>query len=686
MSNQPNNLINELSPYLLQHAYNPVDWHPWNDDTIKKAKELNKPIFLSIGYSACHWCHVMDRESFSDPEVAQMMNDTFINIKVDREERPDIDQIYMTVCQVMNGSGGWPLNVLLTPELKPFFSGTYFPKEGAPNREGIKDVIKRTQEVWSKHYNAILDSADQFTDQINFERALGNIHNINEVLIKKCFYELAGSFDNLWGGFTKKPKFPIPQYYYFLIKFYMEYNNKEALDMALFTLRKMRMGGIFDQIGKGFHRYSTDQEWLVPHFEKMLYDQALLTIAYIEAYQASQDKYYAEIAIETLDYVKNNLLDSNGSFYSAEDAESEGVEGKFYLWDINEIRKVAIGDVEFITDVFNIKEKGNYKDEYTGEFNGKNILHLTENYEDLAKKYDLSIDELKAKLNSIIDKLNIARELRVKPHKDDKVLTDWNAMMISAYAKAGTVFQNDDYTLIAKNAYQFIKNNLFDNKGNLYHRYRNGISGINGMIDDYAYTIMAAIELFLNTSDPYYIDEAENLFNIVYKNFFDTKKGGFFFASKNSTDLIIKKKELYDGSTPSGNSIMLMNMLKLNSLIDNSLLNDAINKSLQAFEISISNVPSAYSYAIKALMTYLKGTNEIIISGDNESAKQEAFNKLNNMYLGDTIIINLKSNYSYSDRFKIYNSVIDSPLQLFYCKNFACEHPVGSVEELIKLI
>jgi len=678
----PNNLINELSPYLLQHAFNPVDWHPWNEETLKKAKEQNKPIFLSIGYSACHWCHVMEHESFDDAEVARMMNETFINIKVDREERPDIDHIYMTVCQVMNGSGGWPLTVLLTPDLKPFFSGTYFPKESMPNRVGIKDVIKRTQEVWANDYNEILESADEITEQIKFDRNPGNLNEINDMLVKKCFYELAGTFDTTWGGFAKKPKFPIPHYYNFLFQFYKDYKNQEAKDMALFTLRKMRMGGIYDQVGKGFHRYSTDQEWLVPHFEKMLYDQALLTIAYTEAYQVSMDEFYAETATDILEYVSKNLLSPEGGFYSAEDADSEGVEGKFYVWEINEIRKNLIGDVEFFTDVFNIKEKGNFADEATGQFTGKNIPFLNQNYEDLAKKYNLTIDEFKNKVNELRNKLNSIRENRIHPQKDDKILTDWNGMMIAAYAIVGRVFNNEEFTNIAKNAYDFIKNNMTTADGILLHRYRDGKSGINGMIDDYAFTIKALIELFLSTSNPYYIKEAEELFEIAYKELFDDKKGGFFFASKNADDLIIRKKELYDGATPSGNSVMMDNMIRLSSLTNIPEINEIIKKTLRAFEVSIASVPSAYSYSVKAIMTYLKGTSEIIISGSDKKAKEYVFNKLNSFYLADTLIVNLKNNYEYGERFINYidNTV---PLKLYLCRNFTCEAPVYSFEELM---
>ncbi|HRP02779.1 MAG TPA: thioredoxin domain-containing protein [Candidatus Kapabacteria bacterium] len=687
MEKKANNLINELSPYLLQHAYNPVDWHPWNNESIKKAQEQKKPIFLSIGYSSCHWCHVMERESFSDPEVAQMMNETFINIKVDKEERPDIDQIYMTVCQVMNGSGGWPLTLLLTPNLKPFFAGTYFPKESMANREGIKDIIKRTQEVWSKHYNEILASAEEITDQSKFERNIGDLNKINEIIVKKCFYELAGTFDNAWGGFTKKPKFPIPQYYYFLTKFYKEYNNKESLDMALYTLKKMRLGGIYDQVGKGFHRYSTDQEWVVPHFEKMLHDQALLTIAYLEAYQASSDTFYSDTANEVLEYVKKNLLSKEGGFYAAEDADSEGVEGKFYFWDISEIRKTMIGDVDFVTDVFNIKDKGNFVDEYTGEYTGKNILHIIDNYEDIAKRYDLSVEQFKEKLSEVRTKLNAIRANRISPHKDDKILTDWNAMMISAFAMAGRILANNEYTEIAKNAYSFIKNNLCMDNGQLLHRYREGISGINGMIDDYAYTINALIELFITTSDPYYIKEAELLFSISLKEFFDEKKGGFFFAPSGADDLIIRKKEIYDGATPSGNSIMLLNMIKLSSLTDNLNLSEVINKTLMAFEISISAVPSAYSYTIKAIMSYLKGTSEIIISGTDDDKKNTAFAQLNKLYLSDTVIIKLDNQYKYDERFAPYlKEGYDTPIKLYYCKNFSCNEPTTSLEQLMQIL
>jgi len=682
LEKKSNKLINELSPYLLQHAYNPVDWHPWSEATFDLAKEHNKPVFLSIGYSACHWCHVMEHESFDDPEIAKMMNDTFVNIKVDREERPDIDHIYMTVCQVMTGSGGWPLTVLLTPDKKPFFAGTYFPKESSGNRVGIKDIINRTRDIWDKHYNELLASADEILEQINFVRESGNLGEINDNLIKKCFYELAGTFDDVWGGFSKKPKFPIPHNLIFLLNFYHQFHNEEAKSMAIFTLQKMKMGGMYDHIGFGFHRYSTDQEWLVPHFEKMLYDQALLMMAYVDAYQLTQDEGFAITAKEILQYVNSELLSPEGAFYSAEDADSEGEEGKYYLWNIDEIRKNFIGDVELFCQTFNIKEKGNYFDEFRGQFNGNNIIHQKDDLKETSKNLGLDYDEFLSNLNRLKNKLFEIRKQRVKPNLDDKILTDWNGLMIAAYAKAARVFADEQYLELATNAYLFINTNLTKKDGKLLHRYRNGSSGIEAMIDDYSFLIWGLIEIFKSNNQMEFINKAIELLDICIDDFYDADRGAFYFASTHSSDLIIRKKEVYDGAVPSGNSVMLSNLLFISKFTNEEKYKSIIDKSISNFAISIAAVPSAYTFYVNTLIEYLKGSTEIVISGNDEKEIDKAFVEISKIYIPSLTVFRVDPQNKYPEWLENYKES-NSKIKIYICRNYTCSVPFNNIEDAI---
>jgi len=678
---KPNKLINELSPYLLQHAYNPVDWHPWNEETFEIAKKLNKPIFLSIGYSACHWCHVMEHESFNDPDVAQLMNEVFINIKVDREERPDIDHIYMTVCQIMTGSGGWPLTILMAPNKKPFFAGTYFPKESNEFRVGIKDLIKRAKEVWENHYNELMESADEMIAQLNFSREVGTNSDINESIVKKCFYELASTFESQYGGFSKRPKFPIPHNLMFLNKFYHYYNNKEALDMVIFTLTKMRLGGIYDHIGGGFHRYSTDQEWLVPHFEKMLYDQSLLVLSYLETYQITKNNLFLNTALETLDYLKRDMLSPEGAFYSAEDADSEGEEGKFYVWTIDEIRKNLVGYVDFTINVFNLKENGNYREEAIQRYTGKNILHLTNTPEDLKNKFDNFEENFFYIKNTLFN----IRNKRTRPLLDDKILTDWNGLAIAAFAKAYLITDNKEYLNIAINTRDFILNKVTNSDYELLHRYKNGIAGIRGNLDDYAYVIMGLIELFKATSDFRNIEIAGKLMDNCVSHFYDADKGGFYFASDKQTDLIVRKKELYDGAIPSANSVMISNLMFLNKITNYPKYYDLLINNLKSFIISVTNVPSAYTYFVSQIIDFLNQSKHIIISGNNVEKINDAFRELNKLYLPNSIIIRLIEQFDIPDWMKIYKNNNEN-LIIYICKDYNCLEPVNTIENALEIL
>ncbi len=443
---KPNRLINETSPYLLQHSNNPVDWYPWCDEAFQKAADEDKPVFLSIGYSTCHWCHVMEKESFEDEEVADLMNNVFVSIKVDREERPDIDHIYMMVCQMMTGSGGWPLSIIMTPDRKPFFAGTYFPKENRYGRIGFKELIRSIDNVWKTKRNDIIESADDITNYLKQIYRKDSAANITEEIVDKAFDHFAKRFDDQYGGFGSSPKFPSPHNLMFLLRYWKKTGNQLALEMVTKTLTNMRMGGIYDHVGFGFHRYSTDKEWLVPHFEKMLYDQAMLIIIYSEAYTATGNCEFNKTAEEIIEYLLRDMDADNGGFYSAEDADSEGEEGKFYVWTKSELLDIlGTEDADFATRLFNTTETGNFLEESTKKYNGTNILHLKKPLMNLSEDLGITYDELNLKIESIRKKLYDYRKNRILPFKDDKILLDWNALMIAALSIAGRSFNNKKY-------------------------------------------------------------------------------------------------------------------------------------------------------------------------------------------------------------------------------------------------
>ncbi|MGH7890123.1 MAG: thioredoxin domain-containing protein, partial [Thermodesulfobacteriota bacterium] len=476
---KPNRLISEKSPYLLQHAHNPVDWYPWGEEAFVKAKNEDKPIFLSIGYSTCHWCHVMENESFEDEEVAKLMNDAFVSIKVDREERPDIDSIYMTVCQMLSQGGcGWPLNIIMTPDKKPFYAATYIPKENRHGRAGMLEFIPRIKEIWKTQRDNVLDSADQITSAIRQASQVSNEKKGKELdgsTFEKAYDQLAQNFDTVHGGFGRAPKFPTPHNLLFLLRCWKRTGKDKALEIVEKTLSAMRRGGIYDHVGFGFHRYSTDPEWLVPHFEKMLYDQAMLSMAYIEGYQATGNRDYEKTAREIFTYVLRDMTSPDGGFYSAEDADSEGEEGKFYLWTEDEIRKVLNKEEsDLVMKVFNVEKGGNFSDEATGRKTHSNIFHLSGSLSDAASLLNLEREQLERRIETAREKLFSVREKRIHPHKDDKILTDWNGLMIAALAKGASAFDEPKYAEAAGRAVGFILSRMQKSDGELLHRYRDG--------------------------------------------------------------------------------------------------------------------------------------------------------------------------------------------------------------------
>lgn len=692
MIKNKNKLINEKSPYLLQHAHNPVNWFPWSDEAFEKAKLEDKPIFLSIGYSTCHWCHVMEKESFEDEEVAKLMNDSFVSIKVDREERPDIDGIYMAVCQMMTGSGGWPLTIVMTPDKKPFFAGTYFPKFNRFNRIGMLELIPRIAEIWKSKRKEIEKSADEIVDTLSQVNKSGNAVNIDESIFEKAFIEFEKRYDDKFGGFGNAPKFPTPHNLMFLLRYWKRNNNTKALEMVGNTLTQMRLGGIYDHIGFGFARYSTDRQWLVPHFEKMLYDQALLVIAYAETYLVTKNKFYKKAAEEILEYVLRDMTHPEGGFFSAEDADSEGEEGKFYLWDADELKNVLDKDEsDFAMNVFNIAEAGNWIDESKGMMTGTNILHLKKSYNELAEESNLKENEFAKKLESIRKKLFDYRDRRIHPHKDDKILTDWNALMISAFAKAAQAFNNSVYADAAINAYKFIEKYLTENNGKLLHRFRDKESGLPAYIDDYAFMINALIDLYETTFDIKYLKRAIELNDILIKEFWDNEDGGFFFTSFHSENLLTRQKEIYDGAIPSGNSVELLNLIRLSRFTGNSDYEGKASELIKHFSGSVVKTPSVFSQFLMGLDFYLGQSSEIVIVGNRDDANvTKGINNLRSIFYPNKIVI-LKSSKEKDqlsdllDFTKEMKSVNDKAT-FYVCKNFICNSPVNNLQDFISLI
>ncbi|MFX1595720.1 MAG: thioredoxin domain-containing protein, partial [Promethearchaeota archaeon] len=600
-----NHLLNEKSPYLLQHAKNPVDWYPWGENAFKKAKEEDKPIFLSIGYSTCHWCHVMAHESFEDDEVAELMNDLFVSIKVDREERPDIDKIYMTVCQMMTGSGGWPLTIIMTPDKKPFFAGTYFPKQTRFGRISLIDLIKRIKELWNTQRDELLNSADQITFSLqNIDQESPGEKFTNDVL-KKAYRQLSIQFDETNGGFGSRAKFPTPHNLIFLLRYWKRTGDEKALEMVEKTLQSMRKGGIYDHIGFGFHRYSTDSVWLVPHFEKMLYDQALIALAYTEAYQATKKEIYKKTAEEIFSYVLRDMTSPEGGFYSAEDADSEGEEGKFYIWSKDELEQILKEEeVDLVIKTFNIGQNGNYLDESTGKKTGKNIFHLTIFPE----------TEIHDQIERIRLKLFNEREKRIPPHKDDKILTDWNGLMIAALARGALVFNRKKYLKAAENAVKFILSNLRKSNKKFLHRYKDGSSEIQGYLTDYAFFIWGLIELYEANFDIFYLKTAIEIHQIQIEDFWDKKIGGFYFTSNDSEELLTRQKEIYDGAIPSGNSIAMLNLLRLSYITGDYDLEAKANTLNRVFSEKIRANPLAYTQFLIAIDFVIGQTFSLVIS------------------------------------------------------------------------
>ena len=698
MHKHTNRLIHEKSPYLLQHAHNPVDWVPWGEEAFQKAREEDKPIFLSIGYATCHWCHVMAHESFENEEAAALLNEAFVCIKVDREERPDIDEIYMTVCQMLTRSGGWPLTIVMTPEKKPFFAATYIPLETRFGRTGLLDLVPRISNAWKTRRDELLTSAAQITDALSESTSASG--GLDAGILESATRQMVDSYDAQFGGFGIAPKFPTAHRLTFLIR----QNPEEARERVENTLAALRRGGIWDQIGFGIHRYSTDREWLVPHFEKMLYDQAMLALACIEAVEAYGDETARRIAEEIFEYVLRDMTSPGGGFYSAEDADSEGVEGKFYVWSLEELRSVLNEqELAVAVELFNVESDGNFRDEASGQKTGENILHQRESVsldlrfgsaggvalpESPDSRGRASLSErvvLQETIESIRKKLFAAREKRIHPLKDTKVLADWNGLMIAALAKAARIFDEPKYAVAAQRAADFVFSEM-DDGNRLWHRWREGHTAVPGQLDDYAFMIFGLLELYETTSEFQTLEKAVALNEVVLNQFQDRGKGGFYLTADDAEKLLVRPKSMRDGAIPSGNSVQMMNLLRLSRLTGRSEYDALAEKTAHAFGKEINRYPSGFSQALQAIQ-FAEGPGvEIVIVGERGTADtEEMVRAVRSVYLPNTVVVFKESGDESIGKLAPYTKdqkMIDGKATVFICRNFACESPLTDPEKV----
>lgn len=695
MSRKANNLINERNPYLLQHAYNPVNWYSWNEDSLQLAKTLDKPIFLSIGYSTCYWCHEMERECFENPEIAELMNESFVNIKVDREERPDIDRVYMIALQSMTGSGGWPMSIFLTPDLKPFFGATYIPPKSKYGRAGIEDIINQINNLWKNRRDDIISSSEKITKLLQTDKETEDKY-LDEIVFKSAFIQSVNLYDEEYGGFGSGNKFPRPVILDFLLKYYYHTREIKALDMVTYTLKKIYDGGIYDNIDKGFHRYSVDKYWRVPHFEKMLYDQAQLSSTYFDAYSITKESSFLNAGNDTLEYVMNFLLDANGGFYSAEDAESaishddteKKQEGYFYLWEKDEIENI-IGKEHagLVNEYFGVLHKGNTISDPHDIFGSTNVLYRSEDLNEVAKRNGFEYEDAKKIIRNAIEKLKEHRNKRPRPFLDKKIITSWNALMISAFVKGYMITENKEYKHAAVRAVSFLIYNLYDEKeGKLYHRCIEGEVKYDAGLEDYAFLIKALIDFHNISFSGKLLSLAKKLTEQALEKFYDYEQGGFFDTEKRS-DIIFQTKEIYDGAEPSGNSVMAENLTRLFTIFKDDRYYKLAEKCFKYFYPKAESSPFSSPYFLSALFNFLKYNTSIILSGNLRSA---LFNELHltvlKKYLPNRNL--LYFNEVSSKLIPYLNDIVKDKEsdKVFVCENFSCNLPVTTVAELNNLL
>ncbi|NLF88434.1 thioredoxin domain-containing protein [Candidatus Bathyarchaeota archaeon] len=682
-----NRLISEKSPYLLQHAYNPVDWYPWSDEAFARAKEEDKPVFVSIGYSACHWCHVMEKESFEDPAVAELLNRVFVCVKVDREERPDIDAAYMAACQSMGRSCGWPLNVIITPSKNPFFVASYIPKDDRYSSVGLLNLVPQIEQVWKTRRIELEAMGTEIKEKISAKWAASGQETLGQKELDEAFDQLYLSFDHENAGFGDAPRFPQPHNLLFLLRYYNRTKQPSALSMVERTLRNMRLGGIFDQVGLGFHRYSTDAKWLVPHFEKMLYDQALIALAYLEAYQASGALKFMVSAKETLDYVLNELASPGGGFYSAEDADSEGEEGKYYLWTADEVKaSLPVELADFAARIFDVRAEGNFFEPGKGR-NCKNILHIAVSLEQMATEGDITVDQVIGKLAKTVALLNKARQKRVHPSKDTKVLVDWNGLAIAGLARAAQVLDNQNYLKAAEKAANFILTLMQTDKHRLFHRFADGESAIIGFLDDYAFLIYGLIELYEAGFDEKYLQAGVELAKVMINDFWDDENGGFYFTSQSRDEDIPRLKQSYDGAVPSGNSVALHDLLRLAALTGDVSFSGYADKLLMTFSEDIRGYPMGHTFMLSGLDYLLGPTTNVTVVGDlTEEDTKTMLTALRKQYLPSlTVMLWTQEKARSAPRGVSYNK-IGEKATAYVCTNQTCMPPTSDIQQMLKHI
>jgi len=676
-------LKNTSSPYLLQHADNPVDWFPWGEEAFQKAKNEDKPVFLSIGYSTCHWCHVMARESFSDSEVADLLNRFFFFLKVDREERPDVDQVYMNVCQALTGRGGWPLSVFMTPGKKPFFAGTYFPKKARMGMPGFLDLLKTVAEAWSSQRPRLEDSGNQITEAINATaESSGSLPGKD--LLEAGFRLLKPHYDSRWGGFGPAPKFPSPHNLMFLLRRHSRTGNKEALAMVENTLRAMRSGGIYAQLGFGFHRYSVDERWHVPHFEKMLYDQALLLMAYVEAFQVTGKDVYRRVVEELSSYVLRDLTSPEGAFYSAEDADSEGEEGKFYTWKRSEVHKhLGSEEGDLFCRRFDITGPGNFE-------RGLSIPRLGEDLESMAEELGITLSTLEGRLEKARRSLLKEREWRKRPLRDDKIIAGWNGLMIAALARASRVLRNPGMLEAARKCADFVLESM-RKEGRLYRSRRGNELGVPGFLEDYAFVVWGLIELYEAGLEAGYLREAVALTEGMIDLFSDSS-GLYNFSGHDSEALISRVKDLHDGATPSGNSVAAMNLLRLARMTGKLGFNAEAEKILKPASAQALANPAGFAYLMSAVDFYLGPTGEIVVSGESEDpVTQKMIRRIQQAFLPNTVILFRSQDESTPEIDRVSDftgrlETVPGEPAVFWCEGFTCRKPITELRELEQVI
>ena len=696
---KPNKLINEKSPYLIQHAYNPVEWYPWGDEAFQKAKDEDKPIFLSIGYSTCYWCHVMEREVFENESIAKEMNRMYVNIKVDREERPDVDRVYMSALQAMTGSGGWPMSMFLTTELKPFYGATYVPPKTKYGLPGFEELITQLYEAWHSRRDEVLESGNRIIEHIreaslNAEIAGG----LNKEMLLKGAGQFKNGFDEEYGGFGGAPKFPRPPGINFLLRAYYRFEDSESLQMVIRTLLQMAKGGMYDHLGGGFHRYSVDRYWRVPHFEKMLYDQAQLAVNYLEAFQITGDKYFGDITHDMLAYVGRVMTDKNGGFYSAEDAESvidpaephEKEEGAFYVWSKSEIDTLLGDDAEIFNYFYGVNDHGNAPQgsDPHSVFAQKNILYKAHSLSETSNKFERSTDEINNLLEDSKKILFDVREKRPQPHKDDKILTSWNGLMISAFAKAYGVFNEPVYLEKAQKAADFILGNLYNSaEKKLLHRWRDGEAKIDATLEDFSFFSQGLIDLYEASFDEKYLKLAVELTEVMINDFYDDAEGGFFDTSGKDKSILVRTKEDYDSAEPTGNAVTINNLLRLSALTGNTGWYDMAYKSVLAFSGKLEKMPYAMPQMLVALDSLLHKPKQIIIAGGDDETAYRMLREVQTRFMPDKVVVKIDPN-DLANSITFASKVVQSSAETtaYVCENFACRLPVKTLEEFIELL